>query len=57
MTTPQKLKKPRKRLKLTPEQRKLIWKPSSANAGAGWDAKNADLFNHDPRYQENGGKE
>ena len=32
-------KKPRKRLKLTREQKKAVWAPPKSNAGAGWQTK------------------
>ena len=43
----------RKKIKrLTPEQKKAIWKPSEANAGAGWEPKYR--HNIDPRNAELG---
>ena len=43
----------RKKIKrLTPEQKKAIWKPSEANAGAGWEPKYG--HNIDPRNAELG---
>lgn len=38
--------------RLTREQKKLIWKPSAANAGAGWEAKYENTL--DPRRFEYG---
>jgi hypothetical protein len=43
----------RKRKKLTKEQKKAIWEPSKANAGAGWDPR-WDSNSHDPIQYETG---
>jgi len=34
-------KKARKRLRLTPEQKKAVWARPKSNAGAGWQARYA----------------
>jgi hypothetical protein len=39
MSAPRRISRKRKRLKLTPEQKKAIWAKPEANAGAGWDSK------------------
>ena len=48
--------KKRKPLKLTREQRKAIWKPSDANAGAGWMPK-YQITDPDPIAFETGNKD
>ena len=37
MSAPRRISRKRKRLKLTPEQKKAIWAKPEANAGAGWE--------------------